>query len=190
MNKKAWLLAATLCFATGVQADEIKDAINEGLKLYEQGDMGGAAAQLDYASTLLRQAKGQALTAAFPEPLPGWQADEAESQGSGAMMFGGGTTASRTYNREDASVSINMTTDSPMLQSVLMMFSNPSIMAMSGGKLVKVQGEKAMLKKEGSLELTLVLDGKVLIVVQANGVGEDVLMAYANKINFAKIRSL
>lgn len=188
MKKTVWATALLLA-SVSVQADDITDAIQEGLNLYKSGDMSGAAAQLDYASTLLRQAKGQALTQAFPEPLPGWQADEAESQGAGGMMFGGGSSASRSYHKDSARVDISFTSDSPMLQSVLMLFTNPSYMAMSGGKLVRVQGEKAILKKEGDVELTMVLDSKVLISVQGRGVSEEDVLKYANKINLAQVRA-
>jgi hypothetical protein len=187
--RKIVAVSALLLASWSVQADDIKNAIDEGMKLYRAGDMSGAAAQLDYASTLIRQAKGQAMASAFPAPLAGWQAEDASSQGSGGMMFGGGASASRSYYKDESSLTISITSDSPMLQSVMILFSNPSIMAMSGGRLVQIQGEKAILQREGNLQLTMVLDGKVLITLEGGGITEADIMAYANAISFAKIRA-
>ncbi len=182
-------LLCALCVAVfaplSVYAGEIEDAIQEGLSAYKSGDLTTAAAQLDYAATLIRQAKAGKITAVFPEPFPGWEADQAESNSAGGMMMGGGITANRSYSKGDARVDIQLVMDSPMLQSMMAMFSNPSMIAMTGGKLTKVQGHKAMFKKESEedMQITLIVNNNALFTLDGSGVSEKELKAYAEKLN-------
>src|SRR5580700_1912290 len=99
-----------------VRADDVSDQINEALKAYEKHDLATAAAALDAASNLVRQAKAEAWKGMLPEPLPGWTATDAESTTVGNAMFGGGSSVSRTYRRADQSLDIAFIADSPMMQ--------------------------------------------------------------------------
>ncbi len=63
--------------------------------------------------------------------------------------MGGGVSASRHYCVEntDKSIDIEIVTDSPLLQSMLMFFTNPAFAAAQpGAKLVKIKGHKAIEK--------------------------------------------
>ena len=171
-----------------LMADEVSDAINEGMAHYKKGDLSAAASQLDYAATLIRQQKAGKVTAVFPEPLAGWRAEKAESNSAGGMMMGGGITASRNYQKGDASVEIELVMDSPMMQSILMMFNNPSMIAMSGAKLIKVQGNKAMLKDEdGDIEIQLVINNNALFTIRGYSVSVEQVKAYAEALNLDKL---
>lgn len=166
-------------------ADEIIDAIDEATASYKSGDFSNASAQLDYASSLVRQKKAAVVVALFPEALPGWTAEEAESDSAAGMFMGGGVSASRSYYRDDAGIDVNLVIDSPMLQSVMMMLSNPAFMTMSGGKLVKVQGNKAILQSEDDRHsLNVVVNGNALITIEGSGgATKDDVLAYAEKLN-------
>lgn len=174
-------------------ADEISQAIQEGLQAYEKGNNSEAISQLNYASQLIAQKKGGELETLFPAPLPGWEAEKATSQAAGAAMFGGGISAERSYTKENASIHIQIMTDSPMLQGVMMMLSNPMIAASDGGKLVKVNDQKGLLKydpntKDGNLNL--VIANRFLITLEGNEVSKNDMMDYAQAIDYKKIAAL
>jgi hypothetical protein len=171
-------------------ADEVEDAIQEGLAAYKSDDYSGAASALDYAAQLIRQKKGGELESVFPEALSGWTAEDASSEGTAAAMFGGGVTAARDYRRNDDSISIRLVTDSPLLQGVMMMLANPSFALADGGKLERIKGQKGIVKYDAdnrSGDINLVVDNRVLITVEGNGVGRDELLAYAQAIDFDKL---
>lgn len=180
--------AAVLVLSLNLSADEISDAISEGLANYKKGDLSAAVSQLDYAATLIRQQKAGKITAVFPEPLAGWNADKAESNSAGGMMMGGGITATRSYYKGDQSVEIELVMDSPMLQSVLMMFNNPSMIAMSGAKLIKIQGNKAMLRDEdGDVEIQLIINNNALFTIRGNSVSANEVKDYAEALKLEAI---
>ena len=173
-----------------VVADEIIEFINEGLGQYKNGEYAAAAGSLEYAAQMIRQKKGDKLQEFLPEPLPGWTAEESTSQAAGAAMFGGVVTAERTFRKDSSSVTVTIVTDSPMLQSMMMMFTNPMIMASSGGKLEKIAGQKAMVKYNASNksgEINLVVANRFLITVKGRNVSREDLISYATGINFDKL---
>ena len=175
------------------EEDEIIEYINEGLEQYKQGEYTSAAGNLDYAAQMIRQKKGGKLQGCLPEPLSGWSAEESTSQAAGAAMFGGGVTAERKYTSESKSVTISMVTDSPMLQSMMMMFSNPMIMASGGGKLEKIAGQKAIVKYTESNqngEITIVVANRFLITIKGYQVTKEDLVNYASAIDYKKLAAL
>ena len=176
-----------------VLADDVTDSINEGLKQYGSGDFAGAVQSLDYASQLIRQKKGGQLEAFLPKPISGWKAEDAKSQAMGSAMFGGGVTAERSYVKGDSHVNIKIITDSPMMQGMMMMFSNPMLATSDGGKLEKINGEKAIVKysnenKDGTINV--VIAGRFLITVEGNDVARQDLIAYAQGIDFKKLAAM
>ena len=193
MRKTIILAMLALMLAFSVQADDVIDSINEGLDYYKSGDYSKATESLSYASTLIKQMKGGQLEDCFPEPLDGWKADAATSTAAGEALFGGGVTAERRYFQTDASVNIEFITDSPLLQSVMMMFSNPMFATSDGGKLEKIAGQKAIVKyneDSKSGEIQLVINNRYLVTINGNSVSKETLVKYAENIDFDKMISL
>ncbi|MDO6748557.1 hypothetical protein [Gilvimarinus sp. 1_MG-2023] len=177
-------LACALALPCIAQADEITDAVDEALTAYKDGQLSEAVSQLDYAAGLIRQQKAEAILAVYPDPLSGWSADEPESQSSGGMMMGGGITASRTYRQGDNRINIDLVTDSPMLQSMMAMFNNPSLITMGGGKLIKIQGHKAIFNNQNEdSEIMLIVNGNAMFTLKARGASDDDLKAYGEALN-------
>jgi hypothetical protein len=176
-----------------VLADDVTDSINEALKQYDSGEFVGAVQSLDYASQLIRQKKGGQLEAFLPEPIFGWEAEEATSQSMGSAMFGGGVTAERSYGKGDSHVSVKIITDSPMMQGMMMMFSNPILGTSDGGKLERINGEKAIVKysnenKAGTI--TVVIAERFLLTVEGNNVDRQDLTAFTQAIEFKKLAAM
>lgn len=174
-------------------ADDVADSINEALKLYQKGDFADAVQSLEYAAQLIRQKRGQQLEAFLPKPGPGWKAEEAKSQGVGSAIFGGGIVAERSYTKGKSRVNVKIITDSPMMQAMMMMFSNPLMATSDGGKLERVNGEKAIVKykpdrKDG--EINLVIASRFLITVQGNDVDREDMISFAQGIDFKKLAAM
>lgn len=171
-----------------LSASEIDDAISAASKHYKAGELSQAISQLDYASTLIRQEKGELVKLAFPAAPSGWQAQEASVEVSGAAMFGGSINASRSYYNGSDSIEIQLMLDSPMLQAFSVMLTNPSMIAMSGGKLVKIQGLQAMQRVDGSqLEIQFVTQSGAMITVRGDNTHQSTMLALANNIDLKKL---
>jgi len=149
ITKARGLVAVLFCsmvFAGVAYGDDVTDAINEALKNYKDGKLSEALNSLSYASQLIGQKKGGDLQSFLPQPLSGWSAEEATSQATGAAMLGGGISAERRYNKDSSSVTVQIFTDSPMLQGMMMMLQNPAVVGSDGGKMEKIAGERAIVK--------------------------------------------
>lgn len=185
-----------LCLFAGVawlpaSADDIEDSIQEGLKAYQAGDFQGAAGSLEYAAQLIRQKRGTALQVVLPQPLAGWEAEEATSQAAGAAMFGGLTSVERVYRKGAATVTVRVMADSPMMQGMMMIFANPAAAAASGMKLQRIGDQKAMVKfdaasKDG--EVTLAVANRFLVTVEGRGAEQQELMSYAGAVDYKKLQ--
>jgi hypothetical protein len=148
---------------------------------------------LNYASQLIGQKKGGDLQSFLPQPLAGWEAEEATSQSVGAAMLGGGVSAERQYNKGSSSVRIQIVTDSPMIQSMMMMFGNPMLAGADGGKMEKISGEKAIVKynaADKSGDITLVIANRFLVTLDGNDASLEDLKAYAAKIDYKKLAAM
>jgi len=189
MRLPAILLCCFLLVAPGARADEVTDQINEALAAYQKKDMQTALAALDAAANLLRQARGDAFKALLPKPLAGWTAEEAEVSVIGAVVLGGGITASRKYRKGDASVSVEIIADSPMVQGMAAMLSSP-IIAMGGARQMVVGGRRITYMKDDNAYMTMAADRALVKISGEHGVADETLRAYVSAIDFAGIEKL
>jgi hypothetical protein len=186
-------VAALLLAPGSAQADDILDQIAEAIAMYKEGDYSGAIAGLDFASTQIRQLLAGQAADALPAPLPGWEAEDAETTAMSGTMFGGGISAERTYRKGDAEVDVQLLGESPMLQGMMMMFNNPMIMSGSGKSLKRIKGHKAAVEYDGkdrSGEIMMIVAGSVMITVRGSDVSQEDLTAYAEAIDFELLGKL
>lgn len=183
------LALASLLVSFSVSANEVVDAVNTGLKHYQAGEFSQATAQLDYAATLIRQEKAEYVKQAFPAAPSGWTAEQASAEAAGSGMFGGGISANREYRKGDKNIRMELMMDSPMLQAVSGMLSNPSMIAMTGGKVIKVQGISAMSRDDGSgsLEIQFIAPSNALVTVRGPSSEQATIMQLANQLDFKKL---
>src|SRR5712691_13202092 len=107
------ILAATT--GAAFAADDIIEAIEQGRKAYQSGDLAGAKQSADLASQLIGQKNAEGFAALLPAALAGWTAGKAETTSIGAIGFGA-STASRTYtNPKGETVEVQITGDSALL---------------------------------------------------------------------------
>jgi len=193
----AWLSAiALVCLPLPALADEIADQLKRGLELYEKGEVSKAMEELNFAMAQMRQKKADSMGQLFPDAPDGWEAGKPETQSAGAGMLGGGISVSQTYKNTDGkgNATIEVMTDSPLIQTMGMMLSNP--MFLQGGKngrLIRINGEKAVLKARGKKgEVMMLLDGKILVKVEVSRVEDagQIAKQFAEKMNLKKVREL
>lgn len=187
------LVAFILTIGCPVFADDITDSIQEALKAYEEGEFTDAVESLNYASQLIQQKKGEGLEKFLPEPLSGWTAQAPASQAAGAALFGGGITAERTYRKANSTIFVKMMADSPVMQGMLAMFSNPMIAASGGGKLERIGRQKVITKYDPSNnrgDIQTVVANRYLITIEGRQASLEDMKAYAKAIEYKKIAKL
>lgn len=184
----AW--TCTIVFCPNLWADDVLNILEEAVKQYNNGDYSGAASNLDYASQMIRQKKSELMKELLPEPQPGWEADAADGQALGTAVFGGGINVSRTYIKKPATVAVDIVSDSPVMQSLVMMISNPMLAGASGGKLETINGQKAIVQynettQEG--EINIIVGDRILVTVKGQKVDRKDLVAYAAAVDYAAL---
>ena len=189
LNKKM-LIVALLGFSSITVADDVSDSISEALKHYEKQSYSSAVESLTYATQLIQQKKGDALILLLPKALDGWKAEKPSSQSAAGGMFGGGLTAEGKYKKGSASVKVQIFADSPMVQSMAMLFSNPLVIGSSGGKLEKIAGHKAIVKFEDDKkrgEIKLLIANRFFIQLEGRDTTAEALKNYAKTIDYDKL---
>ncbi len=91
------ILLIAILLALPALADEVTDAVDEGLAAYKAGNYSEAASNLEYAAALIKELKGEKIGVVFPDARQGWEKGEVETAAAGASMFGGGVSATCMY---------------------------------------------------------------------------------------------
>ncbi len=170
--------------------DEIKEIIQKSLKEYEQGNYTESAQDLEYASQLIRQKKGELLKKFLPKPLKGWKVESSSSKSAPTSLFGGMTSASKKYSRGNSFVIIKIVTDSPIIQSFLSILSNPALATAGGAKLKTIKGQKAIINIEDNtnkITVNIVVANKILVEINGTNCSLEDVLAYAEKIDYKKL---
>lgn len=167
-------------------ADDIADAISEGQKAYQAGDLATAKQALDTASQLIAQKNAEGYTKALPKPLAGWTAEDTDTMASGMMALGG-SVASRRYKKGDEiEIEVSISGDNAILTQQMAVFSNPQMAGLMG-KLVPINGQKAIQTKEG--DVTMMVANRFIINVNGSGTAEDKL-AYAKAVDVGALTKM
>jgi hypothetical protein len=167
--------------------DDIINVIEQAVRQYRANDLAGAISNLDYAAQLIRQKKSERMKALLPEPLPGWQAKAAAAKSLGAAVFGGGSTVSRDYFTASSALSMEIVSDSPVLQSIIMMLNNPLFAGASGGNIQTIKQQRAMIKynaNDRSGEINIVVAGRFIVTIKGRAVDQDTMLRYAEAMDF------
>jgi hypothetical protein len=167
------------------RADDVSDQINEALTAYGRKDLPTAIAGLEAALNLMRQSRADIYGALLPAPPAGWTADDVQTIAVGLAMAGGGTGATRDYHKGDATVTVSILADSPLLQAMSAMASS-GIAAMGGMRTLIVNGRRTLYMKDDGAYTTIVGD-RILVRVEGKGQPEDVLKQFLTAVNFAAL---
>lgn len=180
------LLIAVSLGSVAAYADDIDDAIQKAAKFYQEGNTQEAVGQLELAAQLIRQQRADKMKALLPEPLAGWEADEAEATAVGGAMLGGGTTLKRAYRKDGKRLTVQIMADSPLVQGMMAFMGNPMFggMAAQGGKTMVINDQQAVLKENA---LSMAVGGKYMIEVTGEAGMDEDLVAYAKAIDLKKL---
>jgi len=193
MKKRYFLITVLFVCNTVFNAwaeDTVLSTIEEAVKQYNAGEYAAAASNLDYASQLVRQKKSENMKQLLPEAPAGWKAGEASAHAIGSAVLGGGVTVSRDYYKDDAAISLEIVSDSPVLQSVLMMINNPMFAGAGGGKLETLKGQRAIIKfddQKKSGDIYVVVAGRFMVTVKGHHVTREDLIQFAEAVDYKRL---
>jgi hypothetical protein len=155
------------------------EATAAAAKAYESQDYGAAVSALQEALKLAHKKQREMIVAALAAP-EGWEAEGGNETEDNpfAAMAGLGAAVERTFRNGDKTVRIQVMANSPMVQMLAGVFSNPVLLQAQGAEAIEYGTHKAMLKKEegGRCELQLLMHGKHVITVNSEGVGDEELL--------------
>lgn len=175
---------ATLMLIPAARADDVEATIEAALKAYRAGDVETAREELGFATQLLGQMKADALQAFLPEPLDGWERQDASHESAAMPAFGGGQMASASYVMGDQTVEIQLMADNPMVTAMAGMFSGAAMMG-AMGQVQRISGEKVVLTPDG--EMQAMIDGRILVNI--SGSADDAAKsAYFEAIDLAGLK--
>lgn len=189
----ATALALTLV-ASSVLADEVTDQMDAARKAYDTGELRAAIQALSFATSRLQEKINDQLLTLLPEPLPGWQAEAAQSEVGGIAAMVAGTIISRTYRRDDgAEVELRLMADSPMMAMMAMMMQTPLLMQASQEMRVYTnRGHQGMIQHaDGSdvWEISLMIGNRVVVQAKGSGIPDQKpVEAYLNAMDLAAVQ--
>lgn len=181
---------ATAILLTGVLtglpawADEVEDSVDAALKAYRAGDIKTAKEELDFASQLLGQMKAEGLKAFLPEPLKGWQREDAETDTQAMAAFGGGQMASASYTNGSQVVEIQLMADNQMVSAMAGMFSSAALMG-AMGEVRRIEGEKVIVSQDG--ELQAMIDDRIMVQISGSA-DADTKAAFFGAMNIEGLK--
>ena len=187
------LFIILMVFSIPAYASDIEESIKEAFQSYTDGEYKDSVESLNYASQLIQQEVAAGLESFLPKPLSGWTTPKINSQSTGASLFGGAITTKRQYNKKSSSITVQIITDSPLIQNMTMIFSNPIFTTFDGGKLEKIKRQKALVKftpdtKSGKIEI--IVADRFLVLIEGQDITKKELKDYAVAIDYKKLKSL
>lgn len=180
-------IACAAMFSLPAFADDVEDSIAEALQAYQDQEFTAAGQALSYASQLILQKSASNLATMLPPPLPGWDAEDSETQTAGMAMMGGGIQASRSYARQSETVEIQIVGGSPLLAQWMPMISNPAMGAAMGAKMVRIGKQRGLMTKDG--EFMLVIDKRFLVTIKGSA-SKKIKIEYGQAINFVALEAM
>jgi len=171
-------------------AADVPSLIDSAHQFFQKGDIARAAHQLETALADLHDRLGRGLSEDMPPTPAGWQGEDAEIQGLGAV--GGGLSVTRAYTKGDASLNASLILDSPAVEAAAALVANPA--AQPNFRRVKVGADDALVRWDPAGrtgEITMVVGNRVLLQIEGDNLTNgDTLVDLAKGFNVAGIRKL
>ncbi len=174
------------------RADDVSDGLAKASELYAKGDLAGAMKEIGFATSGIQTKLNEAYASTLPDAPAGWTAEAVDAQSMAIM--GMGQNISRTYTDANGnSVKLSLAADSPLMQSMGMVFANPMMAAQAGFTRIRVGGEEALLKddkQDNSVQIVLTLGGRLLLMAEANNVPADQVKAIFSAWKIDQLKKL
>lgn len=193
------LLAGAACglLAFVARADEVSDQIEQAKSYYEDGDVGGAIGELEFAIQALRGKLAGALLETFPAAPSGWTAADSDSGTSAAMPMMGGNVVERTYSQDggEGRIEARLMSGGGFMQGLASMFMNPAMLAAQpNAKRVRFGRENGVViydPADRSGQLMVDLGGKISLMLEGSGLaGPEPMTALVEGWDLKKVKEL
>ena len=194
--KKYFILLLILFYAISIQAQDFAKQIADAKTSYAAGKLADAHFSLEQAIQEIDMIVGKEVLKLLPEKMNDMEAVTSDDQVSANVGFVG-ATVHRGYGATGSQVEI--ISNSPLISSLNAFLNMPlmgGLMRNSTTKVVKIQGYKSRLEKQGDNEngkpnYQLQIPFKsALITITANGMDEGQVTTFANSIPLDKIQEL
>jgi hypothetical protein len=196
MKKYYLVLIFILFIGAAAYSQEFSKDIAAAKASYASGNLADAHFSLEQSIQELDMIVGKEVLAILPKDFNGLAADEKQDQVTANIGFVG-ATVHRQYGDQGSQVEI--ISNSPMIATLNSFLNMPilgGMMRNSTTKVVKVNGYKSRLEKDGenadgTSNYTLQIPLKsALITVTAKGTDENKILSFANNIPIEKIAAL
>lgn len=194
--KKYFLLSAILVSGYHIQAQDFSKNLAAAKTSYTSGKLADAHFSLEQAIQEIDMIVGKEILAMLPASLDGQAANTKEDQVTANIGFVG-ATIHREYG--DSGSQVEIISNSPLIATLNSFLNMPilgGMMRNSTTKVVKVNGYKARLEKDGESDsgkpnYTLQIPLKsALITITAKGMDENKVLSFANSLPVDKIAAL
>jgi len=194
--KKYSILIPILFFTLALQAQDFSKDIADAKTSYSSGKLADAHFSLEQAVQEIDMIVGKEVLKLLPDKMSDQPSNSKDDQVSANVGFVG-ATIHRDYGTTGSQVEI--ISNSPLITSLNAFLNMPFVGGMmrnSTTKVVKIQGYKSRLEKQGDNEngkpnYQLQIPFKsALITITANGMDENTVMSFANTIPLDKIAAL
>lgn len=194
--KKYYILALFVFVAVAARAQDFSKDIADAKSSYSAHNLADAHFSLEQAIQEIDMIVGKEVLKLLPDKMNDASSIASQDQVTANIGFVG-ATVHRSYGTTGSQVEI--ISNSPLIASLNTFLNMPFVGGMmrnSTTKVVKVQGYKSRLEKQGDNEngkpnYQLQIPFKsALITVTANGMDENSVLAFANSIPLDKISAL
>lgn len=183
------LMAGAAGSPVAAQADAVLDQIDAARRSYQAGEARTAIEALNVAIAKIQQQLTERQLQLFPDPLPGWTADDASPEATGFMTALTGKVLRRSYRQTETGATVDMTisADSPFLGFITGLMQTPLFMQGTDGLGAYVhEGYRGLLEPQenGAVELSLIIGNSILLQLEGSeGTDADTLEAYLSAMD-------
>ena len=193
------LLAGAACglLALAARADEVTNQIEQARTYYEEGDVGGAIGELEFALQALRGKLSGALLETFPAAPAGWKLVDGGDDTGTAVPIMGGNMVERTYSEEggEGQLQARLMSGGGFMQGLASMVMNPAMLAAQpNAKRVRFGRENGVViydPADRSGQLMLDLGGKISLMIEGSRLaGPEPMTALVEGWDLEKVKEL
>ncbi|MEO6893560.1 MAG: hypothetical protein ABI136_00925 [Ginsengibacter sp.] len=194
--KKYSILILITFFSVALQAQDFSKDIADAKTAYSSGKLADAHFSLEQAVQEIDMIVGKEILKLLPDKMNDTSSVSSSDEVSANVGFVG-ATVHRSYGKDGSQVEI--ISNSPLITTLNAFLNMPFVGGMmrnSTTKVVKIQGYKSRLEKQGDNEngkpnYQLQIPFKnALVTITANGMDENSVLSFANTIPLDKIAAL
>ena len=172
---------------TPAPKDRAPDLFKSAFQKYSKNDLNGASEDLAAIQAIIDDRRGNFGLRQLPD-IKDWQAKKAEK---GAGLLGSGSTLRRVYTSKGKTVTAEIIMDSPIIQQLAPLLTNPAFASAGGFEVRRITGKEALIKPGDPIELNLWIGAGILFKLTGTpAMKENEIVAFAKHFDFDAIEKL